>query len=119
MPHTQRLNSEREWERKFVAVIPEETAAGDAPAGHVQILAEIREGGVSRSCPALSNYTEENSMRERVLTRKLESRTTTDVSQDHPREVQPYGTVVSVPTALDAAVRGTRSSLLVMAQMSR
>jgi starvation-inducible DNA-binding protein len=45
-------------------------------------------------------------MRERGMTRKLESRTTTKVSQDHPRELQPYGTVVSVPTALDAAVRG-------------
>lgn len=46
-------------------------------------------------------------MRERVMTTKLESRTPTDVSRDHPRELQPYGTVVSVPIALDATVRGT------------
>jgi len=46
-------------------------------------------------------------MRERMMSPKAESRIATDVHQEHPRERQHYGTVVSVPIALDATVRGT------------
>jgi starvation-inducible DNA-binding protein len=44
-------------------------------------------------------------MRERVMTRKPEG-TTTEAYREHLKERQPYGRIVSVPIALDAAVRG-------------
>jgi starvation-inducible DNA-binding protein len=39
------------------------------------------------------------------MSRKLENRTATALHPDHPREVQRYGTIVSIPIALDASVR--------------
>jgi starvation-inducible DNA-binding protein len=46
-------------------------------------------------------------MRDRVLSKKPESPTATNGQHGHPRERQPYGTIVSVPIALDTEVRRT------------
>ena len=46
-------------------------------------------------------------MRERITSNKPESRMANDGYPEHPRELQQYGTVVSVPIALHAEVRGT------------
>ena len=40
------------------------------------------------------------------MNKKPESRTVTELYHQHPRELQRYGTIVSVPVALDASVRG-------------
>src|SRR6266852_2304673 len=40
------------------------------------------------------------------MSKRHEGRTVTDLYAEHPRELQHYGTVVSMPIALDAVVRG-------------
>ena len=46
-------------------------------------------------------------MRDRAMTKSPEGRVAIDESAEHARELQAYGTVVSVPIALDAAIRRT------------
>ena len=44
-------------------------------------------------------------MRERGMTKKPGRQVATDVYHEHPSELQHYESIVSVPIALDAAVR--------------
>jgi starvation-inducible DNA-binding protein len=46
-------------------------------------------------------------MRDRVMTKSSEGRGAIDGSAEHAGELQAYGTVVTVPIALDAAIRRT------------
>jgi starvation-inducible DNA-binding protein len=46
-------------------------------------------------------------MQDRVMSKKPESPTATNGQHGHPRERQPYRTIVSVPIALDTEIRRT------------
>jgi starvation-inducible DNA-binding protein len=69
----------------------------------LRIFASVRNGWSRSAVETKERHQEE----EASVSKKAEGRTVTEPYHEHPRELQRYGTVVSVPIALDASVRGT------------
>jgi len=76
-----------------------------------------------RSRPPLEMWRRMHAMRERGMTKKPGRQVATDVYHEHPSELQHYESIVSVPIALDAAVRsasvGTLDRVLALNERDR